>query len=84
MYYYTLCAVQDYLFNHLPWGVPQASDDRACLLTHFYYIIKYSTFYHIPLWVAYKLNGSVRSFYYMHTYELVYVYMYSIYILLHI
>ena len=73
MCYYTLCAVQDYLFYHLPWGVPQGSDDRACLLAHFYYIIKYSTFYHIPLWVAYKLNGSVRSFYCMHTYELVYV-----------
>ena len=51
--------VLKYLFFHLPWGVPQGIDDsEACVLTNSYYIIKYS--YHIPLWVAYKMNGSVR------------------------
>lgn len=65
-----LCVVSNYLSYHLPWGVPQDSDDsEACVLTHSYYIVKYSKFYHIPLWVAYKLNGSVsKSFTCVHTY----------------
>lgn len=73
-----LCAVFNYLSYHLPWGVPQGSDDSdTCILTHSYYINKYSTFYHIPLWVAYKLNGTVsKSF--IHSY----VYIHAIYKLL--
>ncbi|XP_065915476.1 venom phosphodiesterase 2-like [Dysidea avara] len=48
-----------YLSQHIPWGVPQGGgSSETCLLTQPYYIINYSSYYHIPLWVAYQLDGS--------------------------
>ena len=57
---FTNDVVPVYLSQHLPWGVPLGGGGSdSCLLTQPYYIINYSFYYHIPLWVAYQLDGTV-------------------------
>ena len=47
---------------HTPWGFPKGgAGDGGCLLTQRHYITGYSTYLHIPLWVAYRLTGEVGN-----------------------
>ena len=50
---------------HVPWGVPQKQAggcDRACVLTQSLYVTGYDKDLHIPLWVAYRLDGKVSNY----------------------
>ena len=52
------CTVDYYQSYHTLGGVPQGGGGRgSCLLTDQHHIIKYSTTLHIPLWIAYRMNG---------------------------
>lgn len=47
---------------HLPWGVPQGgAGTGGCILTQQDFVTGYSTSLRLPLWVAYKLHGEVRT-----------------------
>lgn len=53
--YYTVDHYESY---HTIGGVPQGGGGRSsCLLTDQHHMIKYSTTLHIPLWIAYRMNG---------------------------
>lgn len=52
--------VEMYQRLHLPHGVPTGGQGRgACLLTNNHSVTLYSTFLHIPLWVAFTLSVKV-------------------------
>jgi len=44
---------------HFPWSIPQSSeeDNNTVVLTQKQYVIGYSTTFHIPLWVGYRLTA---------------------------
>ena len=46
--------------KHLPWGVPEGgAGQEGCILTQNDFVTGYSTSLHLPLWVAYRLDGKV-------------------------
>ena len=54
--------VSQLLEMHLPWGVPQGGAGKGgCILTQQDFVTGYSTSLRLPLWVAYKLHGEVRT-----------------------
>ena len=54
--------VSQLLEMHLPWGVPQGgAGTGGCILTQQDFVTGYSTSLRLPLWVAYKLHGEVRT-----------------------
>ena len=58
---YQVClsyTVDHYQSYHTIGGVPQGGSGRSsCFLTDQHHMIKYSTTLHIPLWIAYRMNG---------------------------
>ena len=54
--------VSQLLEMHLPWGAPQGGAGKGgCILTQQDFVTGYSTSLRLPLWVAYKLHGEVRT-----------------------
>lgn len=52
--------VRMYQDLHLPLGVPRGGEGLgACLLTNNHSVTLYSTYLHIPLWVAFTLSVKV-------------------------
>ncbi|KAJ7386453.1 hypothetical protein OS493_008582 [Desmophyllum pertusum] len=48
--------------THLPWGVPEGGAGQGgCILTQQDFVTGYSTSLHLPLWVAYRLDGEKSS-----------------------
>ena len=47
--------------KHLPWGIPEGGAGQGgCILAQQDFVTGYSTSLHLPLWVAYRLDGKVR------------------------
>eukprot|EP00794_Sanderia_malayensis_P009672 gene9672-10658_t len=46
------------LQRHFPWGLPKGGAGKGgCILTQKHYVIGYSSYLHIPLWVGYHLTA---------------------------
>ncbi|XP_065059538.1 venom phosphodiesterase CdcPDE-like isoform X2 [Rhopilema esculentum] len=54
--------IQKALETHLPLGIPQGgAGKQGCVLTQRHYVIGYSGYLHVPLWVAYKMTAKQLS-----------------------
>ena len=56
-------SVHDSHVIHFPWGLPDGGAGReGCILTHKEFVIGYSTYLRIPLWVGHQMDGEVCLF----------------------
>ena len=47
--------------RHVPWGLPEGgAGEGGCILNQREFVTGYSNYLHVPLWVAYRLDGKVR------------------------